>query len=467
MRADLVRSTAFRLAAAFAGLFACLVVLLFAAVYLETSREIEKALNARLLDTRDQLVSIARRGGFAELSRVVAAASTIYGEPDVAYLLLDTTGRVIAGNLRSQPTFEGTRLIGISELAAPPSDASPNDGYLSVWATVPGGRLLVGLADEVVHETQEIVMSGLVWGLGATLALSVLAGVFVGWRAQRRVDAIASTLALVSKGDLARRVPLLGNRDDLDKVGAEINGTLDRLKHLFDSLNRQAANIAHDLKKPLGHLRQRLERVRRDRLSAEETGEMLDSSIEEIDAIVETFEALLRITQIEAGAAKSRFRAVDLREMLGDLVETYSVVAEDSGHTLTGDLGPDVPATVSGDRELLVQLFVNLLENAIRHCPPGTPIAVGLGREGADIAVRIADRGAGIPPEEHERVFQPLFRLEQSRTTPGTGLGLSLVKAIAELHGARIDLADNRPGLVVKIRLPPAGEPPRPLARTA
>ena len=198
-----------------------------------------------------------------------------------------------------------------------------------------------------------------------------------------------------------------------------------------------------------------------------ETGEMLDSSIEEIDAIVETFEALLRITQIEAGAAKSRFRAVDLREMLGDLVETYSVVAEDSGHTLTGDLGPDVPATVSGDRELLVQLFVNLLENAIRHCPPGTPIAVGLGREGADIAVRIADRGAGIPPEEHERVFQPLFRLEQSRTTPGTGLGLSLVKAIAELHGARIDLADNRPGLVVKIRLPPAGEPPRPLARTA
>jgi signal transduction histidine kinase len=236
-------------------------------------------------------------------------------------------------------------------------------------------------------------------------------------------------------------------------VAAQINRTLGQLQNLIENVSQASSNIAHDLKKPMGRLRQRLDQARREATSMDEFRDAADKMLVEIDSIVDTFEALLRITEIEVGTRKARFAVLDLRAVLRDVADVYEAVVEDAGGTWKSGFDGG-PADIWGDRELLVQLFANLIENAIRHGPPKIRISLEL-TEGRDsLTATVTDNGPGIPAPERDKVFRRLYRLEQSRTTEGSGLGLTLVAAIAELHSAVVKLGDNEPGLRVAIRFP-------------
>jgi signal transduction histidine kinase len=256
----------------------------------------------------------------------------------------------------------------------------------------------------------------------------------------------------VSHGRLESRIPLRDADDDLDLVFKQINNALSRLAGLVEGMRQVSADIAHELKTPLNRLRLTLEEARGAYGEQDDVARLLDEAHDESDQINATFEALLRISQIEAGARRLRFSSVDLEDILNLMEDVYTEVAEDNHQRLF--VGPCQQTFVHGDRELLVQMLVNMVENAITHCPPGTEISVSLRRIGSAAVLTVSDSGPGIPAPERDKVFRRLYRLDKSRTTPGSGLGLSLVKAIADLHGARIELEDNHPGVKISVQFP-------------
>jgi signal transduction histidine kinase len=235
---------------------------------------------------------------------------------------------------------------------------------------------------------------------------------------------------------------LRGSHDEFDRLAASVNAMLDRIQELMEDVRQVSTDIAHDLRTPLTRLRQRVELASRKATDVESLRLALDRTLRDVDGVLDTFGALLKIARIEA-SPPAGFAAVDLTEILATIVEVYAPAAEENRQDLT----------VRGDRELLMQLFANLLENATRHAGAGTRIEVLATRSGDRIEVTVADRGPGIPEAMRRRVFQRFFRLESSRTTPGNGLGLSLARAIAAFHQTSVELADNQPGLRASVSL--------------
>ncbi len=292
------------------------------------------------------------------------------------------------------------------------------------------------------------------WGTLIITGLAVAGGALLASRVQRRLDGIAATMVDVSHGRLDARIPLIGNGDDIDEVSAQVNAALDRLSSLVDGMKQVSANIAHDLKTPLNRLQMILEAAADKTAAGEAVSDDLADARAEGLQINETFDALLRIAQIEAGARKARFIDLDVNGVVEAIAEIYAEVAEDDGKSLSAKIFQGKECRIHGDWELLTQMFANLVENALRHCPPGTAIELSVTRQDDRILATVADDGPGIPAEERERVFQRLYRLDNSRSTPGSGLGLSLVRAIADLHGASIVLEDRHPGLAVVVSFP-------------
>jgi signal transduction histidine kinase len=315
-------------------------------------------------------------------------------------------------------------------------------------------RLVVGQSFAETDRLETIAFMSFGWATALIVTLAIGGGVWLASRAQRRLDGIARTMVEVSLGDLTSRIPLQGNGDDIDVVSGQINRAIDRLSGLVEGMRQVSSDIAHDLKTPLNRLKMIIE----DALSRDERGlPVANSLIEarlESDQINATFEALLRISQIEAGARKERFRPVDLVRIMSSVAEIYAGVAEDSHQSLEFVTQLSQSLGVVGDSELLTQLLVNLVENAINHCPAGTRIVMSLSDQEHSLCASVADDGPGIPETERTLVFRRLYRLDKSRTTPGNGLGLSLVKAIADLHSASISMTDNEPGLRVAIAFP-------------
>jgi signal transduction histidine kinase len=224
------------------------------------------------------------------------------------------------------------------------------------------------------------------------------------------------------------------------------------MQSLMENLQQVSSDVAHDLRTPLARLRQNLEAARTSATTVEEFRVSTDAAIAETQGLLATFSALLRIAQIQSGSRKAGFSKVDLSELFEFIATTFQPVAEDERHRLVSEIAPGL--TITGDRELLLQLATNLIENAIRHTPPGSTIKLQLQRDGEAIVAVVADDGPGIPSEEREKVFRRFYRLELSRTTPGSGLGLALVAAIAELHAAKIAVNDCAPGFCVELRFP-------------
>ena len=453
---DFFKRTPVRLAGAFAVLFALTVIALVTVLYFTLVSELDAAIRQHVEEMSDTLKAIDRQQGFDDLAAVVAEEAESVRDFDSLFLLRAEDGAFRAGNVQNVRLFNGWGELDRSWLPMVADKGNPDDRFFAIWTPVSKGHLLVGGSDREIREVRRILLHGLGWALVATLLLAVGSATYLARRAQQKIDVFATTLSKVSRGEISERVPVTASHDDLDHVAAQINATLAHLQKLIESVNQASSDIAHDLKKPIGRLRRRLELALGSADDADAFRTQVEQSLAELDSIVETFEALLRITQLEAGARRARFTRVELGAVLADIADIYEPVAEESGDRLVSTVAVAERAEVTGDRELLTQLFANLIENAIRHSPQGTRIEVGLTQRGEHHVAFVADNGPGIPTDERDNVFRRLYRLERERTTPGSGLGLSLVAAIAELHGAAVELDDNAPGLRVEVSFPRA-----------
>jgi signal transduction histidine kinase len=451
---DLLKRTPVRLAGAFTFLFALTVVALVAVLYLTLGAELESRIRKRVAETSDTLLAIDAENGFDALSVVVADEAKSVRDFDSIFLLRRDDGSFQAGNVRNVKVFSGWTVLDRAWLPLVADKGDPDDRFYAIWKPVSNGHLLVGGSNHEIREVQRILLHGLGWGLLATVLLAVGSAAYLAHGTQQKIDLFAKTLAKVSLGDIGDRVPLTGSGDDLDHVAAQINATLAHLQKLIESVNQASSDIAHDLKKPIGRLRRRLEEALQSAGNAQEFRGRVQESLAELDSIVETFEALLRITQIEAGARKSRFCNVELASILAEVADIYEPVAEEAGDELESNIPKHLKTKILGDRELLTQLFANLIENAMRHSARGIRIGVDLSNEPDRFVATVWDTGPGIPEHERANVFRRLYRLERARSTPGSGLGLSLVAAIADLHGASIELKDNEPGLRISVAFP-------------
>lgn len=445
----IVRTTSFRLTLLYAGLFCASVLALFGAMFWFGTGYVANEIDKTVADEIVEVRQAAEGHTLSDLRQAIA----IYTKrsPGVYYHLQDHAGRVLAGNVPKLAPIDGLRSWSSREAKArfPGAKHGIRGRGLNV---ADGAYLFVGVDSFQLHEMREMIARAFLWGLIATVLLALGGGAVMSLGLLNRVEAISATSRDIVAGDLSRRIPIQGNDDEFDHLAASFNAMLARIEGLMDGLRQVSNDIAHDLRTPLARLRQRLELARRRAQTVDELHEALDESIVDVDAILETFAALLRIAQIEAHTKATEFAPLDLSALLRDMLETYQGIAEEKGQTLSGDI--EAGLSVLGDGELLPQLFSNLVENAIRHAPSGSAIGLGVhsGPDGAEAWV--ADNGAGIPAELRDKVLQRFFRLEQSRTTEGTGLGLSLAAAIAALHGTRLELLDNRPGLRVRIRFP-------------
>lgn len=455
----MLKRTPLRLAATFTVLFAATVIALFAILFFGITAQLTDQLHAHIQETMDALQAVDRQRTFEDLAAVVTSESTSIHDSDFIFELVDENGKYVAGNVKGIKQSKGWLTLQRSEIQG---DWDENDNledtYFAIWQPVSKGRLLVGMSDTELRQTQAFLLEVLGIGLIATTLLGAICGAYLARRTQHRIDAFANTLDAISEGQIRARVPMSGSGDDIDHVGAQVNRTLDHLQKLIENVNQSSSDIAHDLKKPVGRLRQRLDIARRSARTTTDFRIAVEDALGDLDGMMVTFDALLRITQIETGARRARFANIDLGAVLDDVADVYAAVAEDAGHQLAWADSRWKPAIIRGDRELLIQLFANLIENSIRHCPAGTRIAIALHNEPDGFRAELSDNGPGIPENEREKVFRRLYRLERARSTPGSGLGLALAAAIAELHDARIVLKDSGPGLRVIISFPATTE---------
>jgi signal transduction histidine kinase len=297
---------------------------------------------------------------------------------------------------------------------------------------------------------EEMVVRSFAWGLAASIALALAGGLVMSGRLMHRIETVSQTSRDIIGEDLQKRLPVTRAGDELDHLAGSINAMLDRIEGLMNDLRQVTTDIAHDLRTPLTRLRQRLELANQAENDTELARTTLASAVAELDSILAIFSSLLRIAQMESGARRQGFKQVQLSDLLGTIGELYRPMADENGQVLIETIEPSL--WVMGERELLMQLFANLIENALRHSPRGSTIEIRASRHERFTNVGVVDNGPGIPEALRDKVLQRFFRLESSRTTAGSGLGLSLASAIVKVHGATLELSDANPGLCATVR---------------
>ncbi|HEY4343739.1 MAG TPA: HAMP domain-containing sensor histidine kinase [Parvibaculum sp.] len=457
---NLLKTSTFRLAVLYLGLFAASAIMLLAYVYWNTAgflvRQTDEAVQAEITGLAEQYA----QGGLPLLVHTVIQRSRDPGQS--LYLVLDPAGRVLAGNLDVRPAvkpgadgwmdfiYSRRGLEGVELKAA----------RARAFLLAEGFYLLVGRDVQERREIESLITSALVWAIVLTLALGLLGGLFMSRNMLARVDEINKSSQDIMEGDLSRRLPIAGTGDELDQLGRNLNAMLDQIEKLMTGMRQVTDNVAHDLRSPLNRLRNRLEVTLLNESSPEEYRQVLERTIAEADSLLTTFNALLMIARAEAGSLRESMTGIDPAAVVRDVAELYEPVAEESGLTIHVNVKDGLQ--VRGNRELLSQVLTNLIDNAIKHGKPeidGAAPTIEISAvldQGGRIQLSVADHGPGIPAHEHARVLERFVRLEASRNTPGSGLGLSLASAVARLHGGRVDFEDNNPGLKVTLSIPPA-----------
>jgi len=294
-----------------------------------------------------------------------------------------------------------------------------------------------------------LVGRALIWGLLLTVALGIIGGLMMRRTLSSRLGAINQTSRKIMQGDLRRRIATSGDGDEFDELAVNLNSMLDQIEHGMEGVRRVSDNIAHDLKTPLARMKNRVEELKFQVAGRTEEELAVDQIIAEADGLLATFNALLRIARIEYSEQRKDFKTIDLNSILYDLQELYEPLIEEKGQTLKVEIDQEIEA--SADRDMLFQAFANLLDNAIKYTPDQGVITIRSINQGDSWYVEITDNGPGIPEEAHEKVVQRFYRLDQSRTTPGSGLGLALVFAVLKLHKLNLSFSDNNPGLCVRV----------------
>jgi signal transduction histidine kinase len=441
-----LRTSSFRLTILYAAMLGLSGLVLFAVVAWSVTHFMAEQLDTTVANELAEIQADAGGQDTAALKRVVEGL--IVNAPGINYLLQSSDGHVVAGNMTAVRPTPGARSLKWNHRA---SDRRPIGGIRGRGIVLPDGAyLFVGISDDQLGEVREVVTRTFLLGLGVTVVLAVVGGLVMSFGVLRRVEAVSRASRAIMEGDLGQRMALRGTEDEFDHLSTSLNGMLDRIQDLMLGLQQVSSDIAHDLRTPLTRLRHGLELARRRENTVEGLNAALDAAIGNVDAILETFGALLRIAQIEAGTRRAGFQPVALSVLLDGLVEAYQPVAEEKGQDLEARILPGLWA--DGDRELLTQMFANLIDNAIGHSPAGARLTVEAASSLQGVLVIVGDTGPGIPAPYRQKVLQRFYRLETSRTTPGSGLGLSLVNAIATLHDATLDLQDNEPGLRCVLR---------------
>jgi signal transduction histidine kinase len=440
----ILRTSSFRLTLLCAALFIASVLILFGVTHWAANVYMSTSLDAAVDSDITELADTLQVGGEAALAALVKERVRQMPHGPMFYLLQDAKGEVVAGNLL--PFYGGE---GRFDLKVRSSDAPRITVHAHRIALPDGGYLMVAVDSLPRRKMQKLIL----WVFGCSAAISLAlafgGGALMSVNLLRRVETISRTARDIMAGNFSRRIPVRGTGDEFDHLVASLNAMLERNEVAMESVRQVSNDIAHDLRTPLTRLRQRLELAQRRARSVEEWRRAAEGCISDMDAILETFGGLLRIAQIESGMPTRRFTKVDLSELLRTVIEVYQPMAEEKGQSFTADIASGL--TVRGDRELLTQMIANIIENAMKHSPTGASIGLVTSQTPSTIVLAVNDSGPGIPAEERARIFQRFYRLERSRSTPGSGLGLSLVEAIAALHDVSIELADNGPGLRVTL----------------
>jgi signal transduction histidine kinase len=426
--------------------FSTSVLLLLGYIYWSTAGYMVRQTDAT---TEAEVVGLAERydhTGLVGLTALISERMARDPRSPVVYLLTDPNFQPLLGNLPRWP--KGTEpKSGWLSFRLEDNRLSDGKGHAArarIFKLRGGFNLLVGRDVHELENIQQLIVTTLAWGLAITVVLALLGGTMISRGFLRRIESINDTCREIIYGDLSRRIPVRSSDDDFDQVAGNLNNMLDQIESLMAGVRQVSDNIAHDLRTPLARLRNRLETLR-EQVTEDGPGELLDLAVAEADGLLVTFKALLRIGQIESGSRRAEFGKIDLAALLRDVTELYEPLADQKGQRIELKLSAAEP--IRGDRDQLFQAFANLLDNAIKYTPDKGRIQVTL----ENLQVSVADNGPGIPAEARDKVFQRFFRLEHCRSTPGNGLGLSLVAAVGSLHSARIRLEDNAPGLRVII----------------
>lgn len=448
------RTATFRLTALYTLLFSTSFLIVFGIIYWITVDALRQQMILSIGAELSALEQEYSKGREAELTWEIKKRTGSGKYAFNYYLLQDKSGRKLAGNLPGMSPFKGWREIPAPyPLAAGSgnnsSEMNAHTALVKSSTLQDGTFIIVGNSTYQSNEAKEAIREAFFWGMGAILLLAFGGGMILSANFLRQVDEISQTAHAIVEGRLTERIRTRGTNDELDRLAINLNDMLNRIQILMESLQQVSNNIAHDLRTPLGRLRQHLEAARRDAKSVDAYEKATDQALVEADGILATFGSLLRIAQIEAITRRSSFRPVDLSAVFESVADAYGPVGEDSDKKIEADIASGI--TINGDRELLVQMFVNIVENALNHTPSGTTIRITL-RQGPKGPIGIlSDNGGGIPESDREKIFRRFYRLEASRSTPGSGLGLALVKAIADLHGITVTITDNHPGAVFTI----------------
>lgn len=453
----LFRTTTFKLTLVYLTVFALFAAFLLGYFAWNTRRLFTEQINATVDAEVNGLAEQYRTGGIRRLVQVIESRSNQPGSN--LYLVTTEAGEGLAGNVGYLPTGTLER-PGWSETDYRRLD-DPAGSHLALVRVfqLPGGfRMLVGRDLDDREKVHNIVISAGRWSVALVVVLGLAGGFFVTRRVLRRVDAMTETTRTIVDGDLSRRLFVAGTGDELDRLAENLNAMLERIEALMKGLQEVSDNIAHDLKTPLTRLRNRAEEALRSAKGEADYRAALERTIEESDALMRTFNALLMIARAESGHARDQMAEFDAAEVARGIAELYEPLAEEKGLALKVEA--PAPIMLSGNRELISQALSNLVDNAIKYAAPSDgqcEIAVIARSEGDRVLLGVADNGSGIAEADRSRVVERFVRLERSRSQPGSGLGLSLAAAVARLHGGELLLEDNQPGLKAIIALPRGG----------
>jgi len=446
-----LRSSTFKQALIAIGTFGMVVSALFSYVYLSTSSYVRSRSDRGIMTEYSSLQGVYERSGRAGLVALIEQRTADRSFADNVYLLVDPSLATLGGNLKAWPST-ATAARGWTEFRAgePKRNATNRPLVRAMLETFSSGdRLLVGRDIGDLDSFTDQIKTAMISVAALLFVIAAVASILVTRRTVGRIEQINATSRAIMLSGLDKRIPLRGTHDEWDRVAENLNQMLDRIETLMGEVKQVSDNVAHDLRTPLTRMRGRLEKAYHGQRIGEQDQSLIGDTIADLDSVLRIFSSITRIAQIETQARKGGFRTVDLVEVAGEVVELYDAAAEQDGTRLT--LVGDREVLVTGDRDLIFDAIANLVDNAIKHGRAGGEVVVANEIQDGRPLISIADDGPGIPADQHEHVFKRFYRLEHSRYAPGNGLGLSLVAAVARLHGARIEMLDNAPGLKLKL----------------